>query len=75
MRKNATLLLFSLCLLSFYSQSQGRLERKEMKAASLENNPAGESANRMVSVYLPPGYDKSRYAVSCYLFFAWFFHI
>lgn len=69
MRKNATLLLFSLCLLSFYSQSQGRLERKEMKAASLENNPAGESANRMVSVYLPPGYDKSgtRYPVIYFL--------
>ena len=37
-----------LCLLSFYSQSQGRLERKEMKAVSLENNPAGESANRLI---------------------------
>ncbi|MCG7750881.1 alpha/beta hydrolase [Flavihumibacter cheonanensis] len=69
MKRSAALLLFSLFIFSLHGQGQGKLERKEFKSGSLVNNPAGESSNRMVSVYLPPGYDKTsqRYPVIYFL--------
>jgi S-formylglutathione hydrolase FrmB len=38
----------------------GRLERITVHGTSLEGNLAGDSPDREVSVYLPPGYEKSR---------------
>ncbi len=37
----------------------GRLEKRELTAASLRDNPLGDSPTRPVWVYLPPGYDES----------------
>ena len=37
----------------------GRIVRERVHGVSLEKNVAGESADRWVSVYLPPGYDRS----------------
>ena len=50
---------------SFLSIAQGRMERKEFLATSLQNNQAGEEPLRQVTVYLPPDYDQStqRYPV------------
>jgi len=45
---------------------QGRIERLTVHGASLEESVTGESPDRRVSVYLPPGYDEDadrRYAV------------
>jgi enterochelin esterase-like enzyme len=69
MKRSTAILLFSFFILSLYGQGQGKLERKELKSASLVNNPAGDPSNRMVSVYLPPGYDKTsqRYPVIYFL--------
>lgn len=69
MKRSTAILLFSFFILSLYGQAQGKLERKELKSASLVNNPAGDPSNRMVSVYLPPGYDKTsqRYPVIYFL--------
>jgi enterochelin esterase-like enzyme len=39
--------------------SAGKYERVTVHGASLEGNLEGDSADRMVSVYLPPGYAKS----------------
>lgn len=43
----------------------GRLVREKLHAPSLEKNLTNESADRSVSIYLPPSYDKSnkRYPV------------
>lgn len=35
----------------------GRLEERELHAASLEDNPLGDPSTRPIAVYLPPGYD------------------
>jgi S-formylglutathione hydrolase FrmB len=36
---------------------EGTIVRAKVRGPSLENNPAGESADRWVSVYLPPSYQ------------------
>jgi len=44
----------------------GRYERVTVHGTALEGNLEGDSADRPVSIYLPPGYDKDpkrRYAV------------
>jgi enterochelin esterase-like enzyme len=38
---------------------EGRVVRETVHGPSLEHNPAGEPADRWVSVYLPPSYDKA----------------
>src|SRR5262245_59934560 len=38
----------------------GHLERITVHGASLEGNLSGDSPDREVSVYLPPGYSKGR---------------
>ena len=50
---------------SLISLAQGRMERKEFLAASLQMNQAGEDPLRQVTVYLPPDYDQGtqRYPV------------
>ena len=54
--------LFLLTLLTLLSVSNalaqtGRLVRETVHGASLEHSATGESPDRQVSVYLPPGYD------------------
>jgi S-formylglutathione hydrolase FrmB len=38
---------------------EGKIVREKIHGAALEKNPAGESADRWVSVYLPPSYEKA----------------
>jgi S-formylglutathione hydrolase FrmB len=50
-------------LLAFYAvpfvlSQEGRLAREKIYSASLEKTVTGESPDRSVIVYLPPGYDK-----------------
>jgi S-formylglutathione hydrolase len=67
--------LFSLCLLvrsCMYGQqkSKGFVERFKVHGKNLEGNLSGDSADRYVSVYLPPGYKKNavrRYPVVYFL--------
>ena len=42
------------------SGQAGHLERITVHGASLEGNLSGDSPDRQVSVYLPPGYEKGR---------------
>ena len=42
------------------SPSKGRVERVKVHGKSLEGNLAGDSADRDVSVYLPPSYQSAR---------------
>ncbi|MFL5339020.1 MAG: alpha/beta hydrolase [Gemmataceae bacterium] len=54
-----------LMLLTFVRADEGQILRITVRGRSLEKNPAGEAADRRVTVYLPPGYEKSakRYPV------------
>jgi len=47
------------------TDSQGRVVRAELHSRCLRGNPLGDPANRVLPVYLPPGYDDSpqRYPV------------
>lgn len=69
--KNIVIIWFLSCvsLTGFAQQNKGTVVRKTFVAPSLKGNPAGENAERSVSVYLPPGYDKSkdRYPVIYFL--------
>jgi Predicted esterase len=51
----ATVLLFLAA--SFASAQEGRLVREKVHGTSLEKTSTGESADRFVSIYLPPSYD------------------
>lgn len=51
-------LLLALCVSTVAFSQQGRLVRETVHGPSLEKNVTNESADRMVSVYLPPSYDK-----------------
>lgn len=62
----AGLVLAALCVAGSASAREGRLVRETVHAVSLEKNVTGESPDRSVTVYLPPGYDREpakRYAV------------
>lgn len=49
------------CLtLSLYTKGQGTITYIRFVAPSLKDNPAGEHAERRLSIYLPPGYGKSK---------------
>ncbi len=50
--------LLFVCALVVQAQ-EGRLVREKVHAKSLEKSVTGESADRSVSVYLPPSYDSS----------------
>ena len=60
-------IVFSLLLLSisFAGIAQGKLERREFLAASLQKNRAGEDPLRQLSIYLPQDYENEnqRYPV------------
>lgn len=58
------LILASSSVLSTFAQ-EGTISRETIRARSLENNVTGESIERGVSIYLPPGYETStkRYPV------------
>lgn len=38
--------------------AQGKVEEKVFSAPSIQNNKGGEDANRKLTIYLPPGYEK-----------------
>jgi S-formylglutathione hydrolase FrmB len=64
LRIAVALILVSSSVLSTYAQ-EGTISRETIRARSLENNVTGESIERGVSIYLPPGYETSskRYPV------------
>jgi hypothetical protein len=54
--------LFNLLFLSFLSLvcfSQGKVITQKFLAPSIQNNKGGEDANRRLTIYLPPGYEKT----------------
>lgn len=59
-RFNKILLLFFalFSVLTAFAQ-EGRVVRETIRGKSLENNVTGESVERAVSIYLPPGYETS----------------
>jgi enterochelin esterase-like enzyme len=52
-------LLFAFSLAPATIAQEGRLIREQVHGKSLEKTVTGESADRRVSIYLPPSYDKS----------------
>jgi S-formylglutathione hydrolase FrmB len=52
------LILILLAFTAVFAQ-EGRLIRETVHGKSLENNVTGDSADRRVSIYLPPSYDAS----------------
>ncbi len=64
-----TVVIACFTLYSSAQKQDGTIVRKSFIAKSVENNKVGEIAKRNVSVYLPPGYDKStkRYPVIYFL--------
>ena len=56
----------ALALCAVVSAAQGRIVRETVHSVALEKNVAGNSADREVSIYLPPSYDtapQKRYPV------------
>ena len=68
MNKIIIAIAFILLALNTFSQEGGTLVSKIIQAKSLQNT-GGENPNRKITVYLPPGYEKSgkRYPVIYYL--------
>src|SRR5262245_8941185 len=63
---SAAPLLVLLAALAGARAEEGKIVREKIHGSSLENNPAGESPDRWVSVYVPPSYEaapKKRYPV------------
>jgi S-formylglutathione hydrolase FrmB len=62
------LILFTIAKTSICQNTSGTVETRFIASAYLQNT-GGENTNRRISVYLPPGYDKSskRYPVIYYL--------
>jgi len=58
-KRIAFLLLLGLLAVAAASAQDGRLVRETVHGMSLERNVTGDSADRRVSVYLPPSYDTS----------------
>lgn len=59
-------LLLTICVAQVAFSQEGKLIRETVHGPSLEKTLTGESPDRMVSVYLPPSYDKEptkRYTV------------
>ncbi|WP_114779008.1 alpha/beta hydrolase [Botryobacter ruber] len=55
-----TAALTILTALPAFAQKQGTIERIKVHGKALEGNLAGDSPDREVSVYLPPGYGKEK---------------
>lgn len=58
-RRSFASLLFLLLAVMLVTAQQGRLVRETVHGASLEKNVTGDSADRRVSIYLPPSYESS----------------
>ncbi len=69
MKKQLTFLLILFIGLNVYGQDTSIVETKMLLAPSLQNNKGGEDPNRRLTIYLPPGYEKSnkRYPVIYFL--------
>ena len=69
MKKQLTFLIILFFAINVYAQDTSKVETKIFLAPSLQNNQGGEDANRSITIYLPPGYDKSkeRYPVIYFL--------
>jgi enterochelin esterase-like enzyme len=69
MKKAFTFLLTFFIGINSYSQDTGKVETKKFIATSIRGNKGGEDPNRRLSIYLPPGYEKSknRYPVIYFL--------
>ena len=68
-KKQLTLLLSLLIACACFSQEKGSVVSKTFVAPSIQNNKGGEDANRRLTIYLPPGYEKNtkRYPVLYFL--------
>ena len=68
-KKQIILLLTLFISLKNFGQDTSKLEYIKFLAPSIQNNKGGEDANRSLSIYLPPGYAKSkdRYPVIYFL--------
>ena len=70
-RRSVLLILLHFLLLHSYAQPKdtSQVLTRNLQAASLAGNPAGEDANRRLTIYLPPGYHqtKERYPVIYFL--------
>ena len=58
-RRSFASLLFLLLAVVLVPAQEGRLIRETVHGVSLEKNVTGDSADRRVSIYLPPGYESS----------------
>ena len=69
MKKQLSLLFVFFITVQLTAQDTSIVETKTFLAPSLQNNKGGEDANRRLSIYLPPGYEKSkqRYPVIYFL--------
>ena len=59
MKKQLTFLFILFIGLSVSGQDTSKIESKIFLAPSLQNNQGGEDPNRRLTIYLPPGYEKS----------------
>src|SRR5262245_22911429 len=65
-----TIVLLTIIIAPVFAQQKGKVERIKVHGKNLEGNLSGDSADRYVSVYLPPGYAKNpskRYPVVYFL--------
>lgn len=60
MKKQLTFLLILFIGLHVHGQDTSKVEIKMLFAPSLQNNKGGEDPNRRLTIYLPPGYEKSK---------------
>lgn len=69
MKKQLISLLLLFATLQACAQLSGEVETKHFIAPSLQNNKGNEDPDRRITIYLPPGYEKSneRYPVIYFL--------
>ncbi len=69
MKKQFTFLFTLLIAINSFCQDTSKVETKKFLAPSIQNNKGGEDPNRRLTIYLPPGYEKSkeRYPVIYFL--------
>ncbi len=69
MKKQFTFILIFFIAINAVAQDTSKVETKKFIAPSIQNNKGGEDANRNLTIYLPPGYAKSkdRYPVIYFL--------
>ncbi|MEO5501766.1 MAG: alpha/beta hydrolase-fold protein [Ginsengibacter sp.] len=59
MKKQITILLILFISLNVHGQDTSKIEVKMLFSPSLQDNKGGEDPNRRLTIYLPPGYEKS----------------